>query len=164
MVVCWFRRYFQFLASHKSAYLTFNKQLLVAELVGFGAGVVVAEAAQSLSLNEFSISILSSISDYTGSVLGFLAIYYHDTKHLFKEESFLVKLKKVMRSVLGLWVSIISADIAFLVVRPYFQYLMLVAGIEAGLAGALAHFMAFAVFNLVAIFSRRVFDYVQRPN
>jgi hypothetical protein len=135
---------------------------LLAELAGFGAGVIAAEAVASVTEDEFAISISSSISDYAGSVLGFLALYYHDTKHLYKNDTFGTRLRKIMRGALGLWLSIISADIAFLIVRPYFHYAMLLTGVEPGLAGAFAHFMAFAVFNSVAIFSRSIFDYMHR--
>jgi len=162
MFYCLIARYFRFLSSRKSVYLAFNKQLLVAELAGFAAGVIAAEAAASISRDEFSISLSSSISDYAGSVMGFMAVYYHDTNHLYKDYKLHVRIKKVLRSAMGLWVSIISADIAFLIVRPYFHYVMLLTGVEAGVAGALAHFLAFTVFNGIAIFSRSIFDYTRR--
>jgi hypothetical protein len=60
-----------------------------------------------------------------------------------------------------LWPSVVAADVAFIIVRPSLHYLSLSFGLEAGVAATLAHFLAFGVFNLVAIFSRSLVDYAR---
>jgi hypothetical protein len=154
-------RYFKFLVSRKSVYLTFNKQLFIAELAGFVAGVLVAEAAASMTRDEVEISLYSSISDYVGSVLAFILIYYRDTVHLYKEDVFRIRFWKVLKSLKGLWLPVLSADIAFLIARPYIHYVMMQTGFDPGVAGGIAHFLAFGVFNVVAIFSRSMYEYVR---
>lgn len=154
-------RYFRYLSSRKRVYLTFNKQLLIAELAGFVAGIIVAEVAASLTKADATVSVYSAIADYAGSVLAFVAIYYRDTANAYMDDTRRTRVRKVLKSLSGLWLPIIVADVAFLIVRPYFQYLLMVNDIGPGLAGGIAHFAAFGVFNIVAIFSRSIYEYAR---
>ena len=153
--------YLRFLRDNRSTYLQFNKQLLIGELAGFGAGLLAAEGAASAGLNNYSISAYSSGADYGGSIAGFLAMYYNDHKASFPDDNGTRRLKKILKSALKLWPSVLAADIAFILVRPSFHYVSLSTGLEAGVAATIAHFLAFGVFNLVAIFSRSVVDYAR---
>ncbi|HEY8140746.1 MAG TPA: hypothetical protein VIE86_06655 [Nitrososphaera sp.] len=155
------RQYFKFLLAHRSTYVRFNRQLLIGELAGFGAGVVVAEVAASLTADEFSISAYSSGADYMGSILGFLAVFYHDNRSSYRNDSRSARTKKILKDALKLWPSVLAADIAFILVRPYFHYISLTLGVEAGVAATVAHFLAFGVFNGVAILSRSLIDYAR---
>jgi hypothetical protein len=155
------RNYFRFLREQRSTYLQFNKQLFVGELAGFGGGVLVAEATASAGFDHFTISAYSSGADYGGSVAGFLAVYYNDHKSCFPDLRGARRLRKVLKNALKLWPSVIAADVAFILVRPSLHYLSLSLGLEAGIAATFAHFLAFGVFNLVAIFSRSIFDYAK---
>lgn len=158
------RDYANFVARNRSAYLSFNKQLLLAELFGFGAGIGVAEFAAFLKADEFQISVHSSIADYSASVLGFLAIFYLDNRPPYMNLSKTERIKKILRKVFSLWPTVAAADLAFILARPYFHYLLLVASIETVLASTIAHFAAFGVFNMVAIFSRSIIDYSRNGN
>ncbi|MGH9992198.1 MAG: hypothetical protein ACREBU_19800 [Nitrososphaera sp.] len=155
------RQYFQFLLGRRATYVRFNKQLLIGELGGFGAGVAAAEAAASIALDDFAISAYSSVADYSGSVLGFLAIFYLDNRSALRGIGRIARIKKTLKEAFRLWPPVLAADIAFVLVRPYFHYVMLVLGIEPGVAAIIAHFLAFGVFNCVAIFSRSVIDYAR---
>lgn len=155
------KQYLEFLLDRRSIYIRFNRELLVGELAGFGAGIAVAETAASLSMDEFAISVYSSGADYMGSILGFLAVFYRDNRSLYQSDSRNVRIKKILKDVLKLWPSVLAADIAFILVRPYIHYVTLTLGIEAGIAATIAHFLAFGVFNCVAIFSRSIIDYAR---
>jgi hypothetical protein len=155
------RNYVRYLRDHRSTYLQFNKQLLIGELAGFGSGLLVAEGAASAGLDNYSISAYSSGADYGGSIAGFLAVYYSDHRSSFPDDSWTKRVKKVLKNALKLWPSVLAADISFILVRPSFHYMSLSTGLEAGVAAAIAHFLAFGVFNLVAIFSRSMVDYAQ---
>jgi hypothetical protein len=161
MSACSLRGYIRYIRDRRSVYLQFNKQLLIGELAGFGAGLAVAEVAASGGLDNVGISAYSSSADYGGSIAGFLAVYYHDHKTLFPNDTGAKRVKKVLRNALKLWPSVLAADIAFVLVRPSFHYVSMSLGLEAGIAATLAHFLAFGVFNLVAIFSRSVVDYAR---
>jgi hypothetical protein len=156
-----FRQYFKFLLAHRSTYVRFNRQLLIGELAGFGAGVAVAEAVASLNGDEFAISAYSSGADYLGSILGFLAVFYADNRSSYHNDSRSARTKKILKDALKLWPSVLAADIAFILVRPYFHYISLTLGLEAGVAATIAHFLAFGVFNGVAILSRSLIDYAR---
>ena len=123
--------------------------------------MVAAEAAAAANLDHFTISAYSSGADYGGSVAGFLAVYYHDHKSCFPDHSGFGRVKMVLKSALKLWPSVIAADVAFILVRPSLHYLSLSLGLEAGIAATFAHFLSFGVFNLVAIFSKSIFDYAK---
>lgn len=153
--------YFRFLMHHRRTYIEFNKQLLIGELAGFVAGIGVAEAAASAKLDEIWISGYSSAADYLGSILGFLGVYYADNKRLYESDARTVRIKKILKSALRLWPSVVAADAAFILARPYFHYAALFAGVEAGIAAVIAHFLAFGVFNAVAILSRSIIDYTR---
>jgi hypothetical protein len=71
------------------------------------------------------------------------------------------RVQKVCMMALRLWPSVAAADIVFILVRPYVQYLLLGINIEAGITSVIAHFVAFAAFNLTAIFSRSIIDFWQ---
>ena len=79
------RKYFKFVNRNRPVYFHFNKQLMISELAGFGAGVGLAEAAAAVTRDEFTISVSSGIADYTGSLLGFLGIFYSDNKMQYRE-------------------------------------------------------------------------------
>jgi hypothetical protein len=155
------RRYFQLLRDRRSIYLRFNKQLLIGELAGFAAGIAAAEVAASASVDDFSISAYSSASDYIASILGFFAVYYSDNRSTYKEQTRCARIKKVTKDAFKLWPSVVAADVAFIIVRPYLHYMTLLLGLEAGLAAAIAHFLAFGVFNCVALFSKSMIDYAR---
>jgi hypothetical protein len=155
-------KYFRFLSKNKKVYFHFNKQLLTGELAGFFIGVLVAVIVSSfISADEFLVSSFSSVADYAASILGFLVIFYFDNKSLYIELNTNKRVKKILRLALGLWPSIALADIAFIIARPYFHYLLLTNGIDAGIAATIAHFLAFGIFNIVAILSRSIFDFVK---
>lgn len=124
-------------------------------------GLLVAEIVNLFNSDKFLISVLSSATDYIGSVIGFLAIYYRDNKSFYEGLPTNERLKKTLKSAFGLWPSIALADVAYIVVRPYFHYLLLTSGIEAGIAATIAHFLAFGAFNAIAIFSRGILDFVK---
>jgi hypothetical protein len=130
------KKYFRFVLSNRPVYFNFNRQLVIGELAGFAAGVGVAEAAATATRDELAISVSSGVADYAGSILGFLAIFYRDSRAQ-------------------------SADVAYILVRPYIHYVLLVSGLEAGVAATIAHFAAFGVFNGVAILSRSIIDYLR---
>ena len=155
------KKYIRFVSSKKPIYFHFNKQLVIGELAGFGAGIGVAEAAAALTQDELAISISSGFADYAGSILGFLAILYHDSKPRLPELTTKDRFMRVMREAILLWPSIVAADIAYIFIRPYAHYLLMLSGLEAGIAATIAHFAAFGVFNGVAILSRSIIDYMK---
>ena len=155
------RNYFRFLRDRRSAYVQFNKQLVIGELLGFGAGLAAAEGAAFSGMDHVAISGYSSAADYGGSIMGFLGVYYYDQKYLYPEDRGIRRAKKILKDALRLWPSVLAADIAFILVRPSLHYVSLSLGLEAGIAATLAHFLAFGVFNLVAIFSRSLVDYAK---
>ncbi len=154
------KKYFRFVQANRPAYFNFNKQLALGELAGFLAGVGVAEAI-AFTKDEIAISISSGAADYIGSTLGFLAIYYHDSKLQYRDLPRKERFKKVMKSALSLWPSVAAADIAVIFARPYAHYLLLLSGLEAGIAATIAHFIAVGVFNGAALLSRSIIDYTQ---
>lgn len=156
------RRYLGFLASRRSVYLQFNKQLVIGELAGFGAGIAAAQGTGSVGLDQLSISAYSSIADYGGSIAGFLLVYYHDHKETYSDRSGYKKIGAVLHSALRLWPSVIAGDLAFVIARPYVHYVLMSSGLEPSIAAALAHFIAFGLFNLVAILSRSLMDYTRQ--
>jgi hypothetical protein len=155
------RKYFKFVQSNKPVYFNFNKQLLIGELAGFGAGVGVAEAAASITKDELAISFSSGIADYAGSILGFLAVFYRDSKLQYSELNGKDRLKRIMKDAFSLWPLVAAADVAYIFARPYIHYVLLVSGLEAGVAATIAHFAAFGIFNGVAILSRSIIDYLR---
>lgn len=153
--------YISFLKNNKNNYLTFNKQLVFAEVAGLIAGWVVAELSNSLS--RFNNSLYSGLTDYFASMIFFFIIYYMDNKKFYLGTTRFIRIKKIVKSAISIWPSIIIADIAYLFVRPYFHYiLMTILNLETGLAAIIAHFFAFGVFNVVAIISKSVIDYVRQ--
>lgn len=155
------KKYFRFVQDNKPVYFNFNKQLVLGELAGFAAGVGVAEAMAATTRDEFAISVSSGIADYAGSILGFLAIFYRDSKAQYSELSGKDRFKRIMKDAFSLWPSVAVADIAYIFARPYVHYILLVSGLEAGIAATIAHFAAFGVFNGVAILSRSIIDYIK---
>lgn len=55
--------YFSFVKIHSREYLTFNKQLVLAELAGLIAGLIIAEIFRSLS--NVNNSLYSGVADYS---------------------------------------------------------------------------------------------------
>lgn len=155
------KKYFRFVHTNRPVYFHFNKQLAIGELAGFGAGVGVAEAAAALTRDEFAISVSSGVADYAGSILGFLAIFYRDSRPQYPELAGKERFKRIMKDAFSLWPSVAAADIAYIFARPYVHYLLLVSGLEAGIAATIAHFAAFGVFNGVALLSRSIIDYAR---
>jgi hypothetical protein len=135
--------------------------LLIGELGGFGSGIVAAEATESLNMDELTIAAFSTGADYVGSILGFLTVFYNDNRSKYPDDCRTARIKKIMKEALKLWPSVLAADIAFVLVRPYLHYVSLTLGIEAGIAASIAHFLAFGVFNGVAILSRSLIDYAR---
>jgi hypothetical protein len=155
------KKYFRFVQSKRPVYFNFNKQLVIGELAGFAAGVGVAEAAAAAAGDELAISVSSGVADYAGSILGFLAIFYRDSRVQYDELAGKERFKRIMKDAFSLWPSVAAADVAYILVRPYIHYVLLVSGLEAGVAATIAHFAAFGVFNGVAILSRSIIDYLR---
>lgn len=155
------KKYFRFVQSNRPVYFNFNKQLLIGELAGFAAGVGVAEAAAAITKDELVISSSSGVADYVGSILGFLAIFYRDSRAQYSELGRKERFRKIMKNAFSLWPSVAAADIAYIFTRPYIHYILLVSGLEAGVAATIAHFAAFGIFNGVAILSRSIIDYLR---
>lgn len=153
------RGYIRFFISRRSAYVQFNKQLVLGELAGFGAGIAVAEAAAFACYGNLEISTYSSIADYGGSTAGFLAVYYSDQKSIYVHEKNYRRIKLLLAKAMRLWPSVLTADVAYIVARPYIHYVSMSSGLEAGIAATIAHFLAFGVFNVIALVSRSVIDY-----
>ncbi len=155
------RQYISYLAGNAKKYKTFNKQLVVGETAGIAAGLLVAELAIIIALDEAGISIASSAADYLATLGGFLAMFYIDSHAQLMQYGRGKRVQKVCMMALRLWPSVAAADIVFILVRPYVQYLLLGINIEAGITSVIAHFVAFAAFNLTAIFSRSIIDFWQ---
>jgi hypothetical protein len=155
------KKYLKFVNSNRPVYFHFNKQLVVGELAGFGAGVGVAEAAAAFTHSEFSISLSSGIADYAGSILGFLAIFYRDSRLQYPELGSKDRFMRIMKDAFSLWPSVAAADVAYILTRPYIHYVLLVSGLEAGIAATISHFAAFGVFNGIALLSRSIIDYLK---
>jgi len=155
------KKYFRFVQSNRPVYFNFNKQLVIGELAGFAAGVGVAEAAAAITKDELAISVTSGVADYAGSTLGFLAVFYRDSKAQYSELNGKERFKRIMKDAFSLWPSVAAADVAYILTRPYIHYILLVSGLEAGVAATIAHFAAFGVFNGIAILSRSIIDYLR---
>jgi hypothetical protein len=162
------QKYLQFIANNAREYKKFNKQLIVGELAGFFAGLLVAEVSNAtihgLASGEWVVSILSSIADYAAAIGGFFVVFYYDNKSSFAGLSAWTRLKRIWKTALSLWPSVVAADIVFLLVRPYIQFQLLNSNIDVGITTVLAHFVAFGAFNLVAILSKSVFDFYRYSN
>lgn len=155
------KRYFKFVQSNRPVYFNFNKQLVIGELGGFAAGVGVAEAAAAVTRDELTISVSSGVADYAGSILGFMAMFYRDSRAQYSELGRKDRFKRIMKDAFSLWPSVAAADVAYIFARPYIHYILLLSGLEAGIAATIAHFAAFGVFNGVAILSRSIIDYLK---
>jgi hypothetical protein len=156
------KKYIKFVSSNRQVYFKFNKQLVTGELAGFGAGVGVAEAvAAAFTRDEFAISLSSGIADYAGSILGFLAIFYRDSRLQYRDLGRKGYFKRIMKDAFSLWPSVAAADVSYIFARPYIHYVLLLSGLEAGIAATVAHFAAFGVFNGVALLSRSIIDYLK---
>lgn len=156
------KKYFKFVHSNRPAYFNFNKQLLVGGLAGLLSGIAVAEAMALFTDDEISISVPSGVADYAASILGFLTVYYYDNKsqylHLGKNE----RIKRILKNAVSLWPTVIAGDIAYLITRPYFQSVLLLFDLEAGIAAAVAHFIGVGIFNGTALLSKSVIDYAHK--
>jgi hypothetical protein len=154
------QKYLKFFARNSKTYIQFNKQLFLGELAGFLAGLAVAElVALSAANDEFAISVLSSAADYAAALTIFLVIFYYDQKgsllHLERNS----RIKKVLGLALRLWPAVAAADIAFLLARPYIHFELLHLNVDVVISTTIAHFLAFGLFNLVAIFSRSLLEF-----
>jgi len=158
------KKYLRFIHANRRIYLIFNKQLLVGGLAGLLSGIAVAEVVALFTKDEIAISVPSGITDYVASILGFLTVYYYDNKsqylHLPKNE----RIWRVTKSALYLWPAVVAADIAYIVTRPYVHSILLLLGIEAGVAAAIAHFIGVGIFNGTALLSRSVIEYIHKAN
>src|SRR5687768_1918558 len=123
------KKYFRFVHANRPVYFHFNKQLVIGELAGFGAGVGVAEAAAAVTRDEFAISVSSGVADYAGSILGFLAIFYRDSSMQYRELGGKERFKRIMKDAFSLWPAVAAADVAYIFARPYVHYLLLVSGL-----------------------------------
>jgi hypothetical protein len=156
-----FKKYLRFVRNNRPVYFGFNKQLVLGELAGFAAGVGMAEVAAAITKDELTISLLSGAADYAGSILGFLAVFYRDSKAQYSELARKERFRRIMKDAFSLWPSVATADVAYIFARPYIHYILLVSGLEAGVAATIAHFAAFGIFNGVAILSRSIIDYLR---
>ena len=91
----------------------------------------------------------------------FLAIYYQDNKGYYREDDKSKRIGKIIKSAFRIWPSVVVADIAYIISRPYIHYLLMINGLEGGIAATIAHFIAFGIFNAIAIFSKSIVDYVR---
>jgi hypothetical protein len=98
-------------------------QIVIGEVAGFFAGLLVAELAATVNFDAWLISTLSSLADYSASMSGFFIIFYYD-KPFCIELIFLVRIKRISGMALALWPSVLAADIVFLLIRPYIQHLL----------------------------------------
>ncbi len=156
------RRYIVFLAKNKAAYLVFGKQLAISEIAGLLVGIIVAEISSYFLFNKkVDVSLYSGIADYAASIVCFIVIYYQDNKRYYREDDNSKRIRKIIKSVFRIWPSVIIADVAYIICRPYIHYLLMISGLETGVAATIAHFVAFGIFNVIAIFSKSVVDYVK---
>jgi hypothetical protein len=152
--------YIAFVKKNKVNYFIFNKQLVFSEIAGLISGLIVAEMFYSLS--KASNSFYSGITDYIFSIVFFLIIYYYDNKKNYQHYKYYNRIKKILKSAISFWPSIIIADIAYLIARPYIHYMLIsLFGLETGLAATIAHFFAFGLFNIIAILSKSIIDFVK---
>ena len=155
------KRYVVFIIANRRIYFVFNKQLLVGGLAGLVSGVAVAEVVSRFTQDEFAISVPSGVADYVASIVGFLIVYYYDNK---KQYLYLARNKRIKRTLsdaVSLWPTVVAADVAYLIARPYIHAVLLILGLEAGIAGAVAHFVGVGIFNGTALLSRTIIDYVR---
>jgi hypothetical protein len=156
------RRYVVYLSKNKTNYFVFGKQLAISEIAGLVIGVIIAEiSAYFLFDKKVDVSIYSGIADYAASIVCFFVIYYYDNKRYYIEYKKSERIKKVVKSTLRIWPSVVIADVAYIISRPYIHYLLMVSGLESGVAATIAHFAAFGIFNIIAIFSKSMVDYVR---
>jgi hypothetical protein len=153
------KKYFNFIQRNKLAYLKFNKQLVIGELAGFAFGVGIAEVAAAFTHDDFAISLSSGLADYTGSILGFLAIFYYNNSLKYRGLRGKDRSKRILKDAFSLWPSVATADVAYVFARPYIHYVLLVSGLDAVVAATIAHFAAFGVFNGIALLSKSIIDY-----
>ena len=154
------QKYLKFFAHNSKTYIQFNKQLFLGELAGFLAGLAVAEfAALWMVDSELAISISSTGVDYSAALTMFLIIFYYDQKASLMHLERNSRIKKVLGMALRLWPAVAAADVAFLLARPYVHFELLQLNIDPGISATVAHFLAFGLFNLVAIFSRSLLDF-----
>lgn len=156
------KKYMRFIHANRRIYFVFNRQLLVGGLAGLLSGIAVAEAVALFTKDEIAISVSSGTVDYAFSILGFLAVYYHDNKSQYlciarKSE----RAWRVTKSALSLWPTVLAGDIAYVIARPYVHSIFLLLGIEAGVAAGMAHFVGVGIFNGVALLSRSIIEYVR---
>jgi hypothetical protein len=154
------KNYLAFVRKNKSDYLLFNKQLVFSEIAGLVFGLIAAEASKSFS--KIENSLYSGIIDYCASIGFFFIIYYYDNKKYYLDCSRSTRIIKIVKSAFSIWPSIIIADVAYVIARPYFHYLLVIYGLETGLAATIAHFLAFGIFNLVAVVSKSMIDYARK--
>lgn len=153
------RRY-AVLSKNRSNYFVFGKQLAISEIAGLVMGVIVAEISTYFFYEKKAdISLYSGIADYSASIVGFFVIHYHDSRRYYTEYDRLERFIKVLKSMLRIWPTVVIADVAYIFCRPYIQYLLLTYGLESGVAATIAHFIAFGIFNAIAIFSKSIADY-----
>ena len=156
------KKYFVFIVANKRIYLVFNKQLIVGGLAGLLTGVAVAEAISFFTEDEILISVPSGIADYSASILGFLVVYYYDNKRHYLHLARNSRIRRILATAVSLWPTVVAADIAYLITRPYIHSVLLLLGLEAGLAAAVAHFIGVGIFNGTALLSKTVIDYVSK--
>jgi hypothetical protein len=154
------KNYFAFVRKNKSDYLLFNKQLVFSEIAGLVLGLIAAEASRSFT--KIENSLYSGFIDYCASIGFFFIIYYYDNKKYYLDFSRSTRLIKIIKSAFSIWPSIIIADVAYVIARPYFHYVLMTHGLETGLAATVAHFLAFGVFNLIAVVSKSMIDFARK--
>jgi nitrate reductase NapE component len=160
MMIILIQKYLKFFSRNSKTYIQFNKQLLLGELAGLFAGLLAAELVASWAMgSDFAISTTSTAADYAAAIMVFLVIFYYDQKKSLMGFERNTRIKKVLRLALSLWPAVAAADVAFLVARPYIHYEMLQIQVDPIISVTIAHFLAFGLFNLVAIFSRSLMDF-----
>src|SRR5918911_1598935 len=87
-------KYLHFVACNAKDYKKFNKQLVIGEVAGFFAGLLVAELAATVNFDRWLISILSTLADYSAAITGFFTIFYYDNKSSFIELATLIRIKR----------------------------------------------------------------------
>lgn len=69
-------RYFAFIRKNKRVYLVFGRQLVISEIAGLVAGVLVAEGISGYFFfnKKIEVSLYSGIADYAASILSLVCI------------------------------------------------------------------------------------------
>ena len=155
-------KYVRFVHANRRVYFVFNKQLLLGGLAGLFSGIAVAEGVALFTRDEITISVSSGVVDYVCSILGFFAVYYFDNKSQYRSTVRTTeRIWRTTKQALSLWPTVVAADVAYIIMRPYVHSIFLSLDMEAGVSAAIAHFVGVGIFNGVAVLSRSIIDFIR---